>query len=255
VSFAGRTALVTGAARGLGAAIARRLAEQGARVLATDVLDGAAEARAAREAGLDVRFMPLDVTEPAAWDAAVAALDGPLHVLVHHAGLIVRQGLAATNLKEWNRALSVNLTGVFLGLRHCRAALAAGAPSAVVNVSSTAGLIAHGDPSYTATKWAVRGLTKSAALELVDAGIRVNSVHPAMIDTPLTQAGPPGHVEANRRAIPMGRAAQPAEVAEVVLFLASDAASFMTGAEVAVDGGMTSGGVARMRAAIQAGLS
>jgi 3alpha(or 20beta)-hydroxysteroid dehydrogenase len=123
---------------------------------------------------------------------------------------------------------------------------------AIVNVSSSAGLIAHGDAAYTTSKWALRGLTKTAALELVHWGIRVNSVHPATIATPLTDAAPTGHVEANRYAIPMGREAAAEEVAQVIVFLASEGASFVTGAEIAVDGGISSGGVAWMRKQFQA---
>jgi 3alpha(or 20beta)-hydroxysteroid dehydrogenase len=120
-----------------------------------------------------------------------------------------------------------------------------------VNVSSTAGLIAHHDVAYTASKWALRGFTKAAALDLVRWNIRVNSVHPATIATALTDAAPSGHIEANRLAIPMGREASGEEVAEVVLFLASDHASFVTGAEIAVDGGLSTAGVAWMRRRIQ----
>lgn len=173
---------------------------------------------------------------------------------MNNAGIIIRKSLAETSKTEWDKAMNINVAGVFLGMKHCHAMLAEAAPSAIVNISSTAGIIAHGDPSYTASKWAVRGLTKSAALEFSADRIRVNSVHPAMIATPLTFAAPEGHMEANRAVIPMGREASPDEIANVVLFLASDDASFMTGSEVMADGGLTTGGVAHARKRVQAEL-
>lgn len=244
----GRSVCVSGGARGLGAAIARGFAQQGAHVHVCDILQREGEnlVGALRADGLRASFHRLDVTEESDWLALAGSL-ATLDVLVNNAGLIIRKSLAGTTRAEWDRALAVNVTGAFLGMQHCRALLARAAPSAVVNISSTAGLIAHGDPSYTTSKWAMRGLTKSAALEFAADGIRVNSVHPATIATPLTDAAPAGHLEANRHAIPWGREASAEEIAAVVLFLASEAASFMTGSEVAVDGGLTTGGVAHMR--------
>ncbi|MGX9963491.1 SDR family NAD(P)-dependent oxidoreductase [Roseomonas sp. F4] len=257
--FQGRSVCVTGGSRGLGAALVRRFAQAGAHVHLGDVLipEGEALAASLRAEGLSASFHRLDVASEPDWVALTSAMEargGRLDVLVNNAGLIIRKPMATTSRTEWDRAMAVNVTGVFLGMRHCRPLLARAAPSAIVNIASTAGLIAHGDPSYTASKWAVRGLTKSAALELAAEGIRVNSVHPATIATPLTQAAPAGHIEANRHAIPMGREASPDEIANIVLFLASDQASFMTGSEVAADGGLTTGGVAHMRAAFQRGL-
>lgn len=173
-------------------------------------------------------------------------------MLVNNAGIIIRRSLAQTSRAEWDKAMGINVAGVFLGMQHCRPLLAAKAPAAIVNISSTAGIIAHGDPSYTASKWAVRGLTKSAAPELSADGIRVNSVDPAMIATPLTFAAPKGHMEANRAVIPMGRESSPDEIANIVLFLASNESSFMTGSEVIADGGLTTGGVAHARSRLQA---
>jgi len=169
--------------------------------------------------------------------------------------MITRRGIAAQTAEGWRRVLDVNLTGAFLGLRTFAPLLGAGGRGAVVNIASTAGMTAHGDAAYTASKWGLRGLTRAAALEFVGRGIRVNAVCPATIETPLTEAGPPGHLAANRAAIPMGRPAAPEEVAEVVLFLASDHASFVTGAEIAVDGGLIAGGIAWMRAQLQARLA
>lgn len=254
--FRGRAVCVTGAARGLGAAIARAFAAAGARVHAADVLEAEARDLVAelRTQGAEAEAHRLDVTDENDWAALVAAIGAAgrgLDVLVNNAGIIIRKSLAQTSRAEWDRAMAVNVAGVFLGMQRCRPLLAANAPSAIVNISSTAGLIAHGDPSYTASKWAVRGLTKSAALELAGQGVRVNSVHPATIATPMATAAPAGHVEANRAVIPLGREASPEEIARIVLFLASPDSSFMTGAEVAADGGLTTGGVAHARSRFQ----
>ncbi|MCR0983233.1 SDR family oxidoreductase [Roseomonas populi] len=256
--FRWQSVCVTGGSRGLGAALSRRFAGAGAHVHLADILDeeGEALAGALRGEGLSASYHHLDVAEEGDWQKLVqdiGARGAGLKALVNNAGLIVRKPLAQTTKAEWDRAMNVNVAGVFLGMKHCHGLLARTAPSAIVNISSTAGIIAHGDPSYTASKWAVRGLTKSAALEMVKDGIRVNSVHPAMIATPLTHAAPAGHMEANRFAIPMGREASPDEIANIVLFLASDAASFMTGSEVTADGGLTTAGVAHMRAQAQQG--
>jgi 3alpha(or 20beta)-hydroxysteroid dehydrogenase len=255
--FAGRVALVTGGGSGLGAALAQRFAEEGAAVVVTDLNPAAAEAVASAigAAGGVALPLALDVAEEPGWAAAVERVQqvfGRLDVLVNNAGMIMRRGIAAQTPGGWRRMLDVNLTGAFLGLRACAPLLAARSCGAVVNIASTVGLTAHGDVAYTASKWGLRGLTRAAALEFVGRGIRVNAVCPATIDTPLTAAGPPGHLAANRAAIPMGRPAAPEEVAEVVLFLASDQASFVTGAEIAVDGGLIAGGIAWMRAQLQA---
>lgn len=248
---------MTGGGSGLGAALAQRFAEEGAAVVVTDLNRAAAEAIASsiRIAGGTALPLGLDVAEEPGWTAAVERVEqvfGRLDALVNNAGMIMRRGIAAQTPDGWRRMLDVNLTGAFLGLRACAPLLAARGSAAVVNIASTAGLTAHGDAAYTASKWGLRGLTRAAALEFVGHGIRVNAVCPATIDTPLTAAGPAGHLAANRAAIPMGRPAAPEEVAEVVLFLASDQASFVTGAEIAVDGGLIAGGIAWMRAQLQA---
>ena len=248
---------MTGGGSGLGAALAQRFADEGAAVVVADLNPAAAEAVASAigAAGGVALPLALDVTEEPGWAAAVERVQqvfGRLDVLVNNAGMIMRRGIATQTLDGWRRMLDVNLTGAFLGLRAFAPLLAARRCGAVVNIASTAGLTAHGDAAYTASKWGLRGLTRAAALEFVDRGIRVNAVCPATIDTPLTAAGPPGHLAANRAAIPMGRPAAPEEVAEVVLFLASDQASFVTGAEIAVDGGLIAGGIAWMRAQLQA---
>lgn len=254
--FRGKVVLVTGGANGLGRAAVRLFAERGARVVIGDIRDneGAALADALRAAGHDARFLRLDVASEEDWQRVGRTLAediGSLHILINNAGVIARRGVMDATLQDWHRVMDVNVTGAFLGTRQMAPLMRNSGGGAIVNVSSTAGLIAHHDVAYTASKWALRGFTKAAALDLVRWNIRVNSVHPATIATALTDAAPSGHIEANRLAIPMGREASGEEVAEVVLFLASDHASFVTGAEIAVDGGLSTAGVAWMRRRIQ----
>ena len=208
--LAGRVALVTGAARGLGNAAVRLLAERGASVVACDVRSAEGEQLAAEllAAGHRARFMALDVASEDDWrdaERAVRQEFGALHVLVNNAGMILRRGVTEATLADWHRVMDVNVTGAFLGTRQFAQLMRDSGGGSIVNVSSTAGLIAHHDVAYTASKWAVRGLTKATALDLVRWNIRANSVHPATIATPLTDAGPHGHLEANRGAIPMMR--------------------------------------------------
>lgn len=186
--FDGRAVLVTGGGGGLGAALSRRFAEEGAAVAVTDLRAEAAEQVAAeiRASGGAALALGLDVAEEQGWAAAadrVAHAFGRLDVLVNNAGMIMRCGIAAQTPDGWRRMLDVNLTGAFLGLRAFAPLLGAGGSGAVVNIASTAGLTAHGDAAYTASKWGLRGLTRAAALEFVGAGIRVNAVCPATIDS------------------------------------------------------------------------
>ena len=216
--FEGRIALVTGAAKGLGAAIASALARQGARVFLADVDLAAAEAtaRALRDEGTEASALALDVADEAAWNRAVASIDsqaGALHVLVNNAGIIARHNIQDMPTAVWQRVLDINLTGAFLGMRLTAPLIARSGGGAMVNISSIAGLAAHPDPAYVASKWGLRGLTKTAALEFAASGIRVNSVHPAMIMTELQLSAPRGYAEASNLAIPLGRAAEAEEVA------------------------------------------
>ena len=257
----GRAALVTGAASGIGLATAGRLAAAGARVVLTDLdaerVQAARDALAARIPGRAGRLLAraLDVTSEADWAAAVAfALDqcGRLDVLVNNAGLAAARPLEETGLDEWRRVSAVNLDGAFLGLRACAAALAREGCGAVINVSSASGHRAlAGAGAYCASKAALLMLTRVAALELAPRGVRVNSVSPAGVATPLWTAQEwwPRHVErsggeaqafaALADDTPLKRFAQPEEVAGLIVWLASDEAAYVTGADFAIDGGYT----------------
>jgi NAD(P)-dependent dehydrogenase (short-subunit alcohol dehydrogenase family) len=252
----GRVALVTGAARGIGAASAKALAAAGAKVVISDIGDGEATAQA-----LGGAFVRHDVTSEAEWIAAVAFAQetfGGLDILINNAGVFWQRPIAQTTLEAFRTMQQVNVEGVFLGLKHAIPALAERAHlweggGAIVNLSSVAGLV--GSPNtlaYNASKGAVRLMTKSAALECAASGwkVRVNSVHPGIIDTPMMAAAAETITAATGQGAnavrerfakfhPMGRMGRDTDIANAILFLASDAAAFMTGSELVVDGGMT----------------
>jgi 3alpha(or 20beta)-hydroxysteroid dehydrogenase len=237
-------ALVTGAARGMGAATARRLVEEGARVVCSDVLDEDGE-RLAKELGDAAAYVHLDVTDEDQWTQAVAETRrrfGEVNALVNNAGILSFNRLERTSREEYLRTIEVNQVGVFLGMRAVVEDMRSAGGGAIVNLSSVEGL--GGMPylcAYTASKFAVRGMTKSAAIELARDGIRVNSVHPGGIDTPMVRAftGEDDDLWGIAEQVPMRRAGLPEEVAAMVSFLLSDEASYSTGAEFAIDGGAT----------------
>lgn len=242
----GRVAVVTGASRGMGAAYVRRLGELGASVLMVDVDEqgGKALADELAEAGRRVRFVSADVGEPEGWEAiAAAALDsfGAVHVLVNNAGIVSHKRISQTQREQWQRVLTVNLTGPFLGMKVLAPHMRDAGGGSIVNVSSAAGLDHHPDPAYTASKWGLRGVTKAAAYELGPWGIRVNTIHPGYFDTPMNDFASEELISAKTALLALRRAGQPWEAAALVAFLASDAAAFITGAEIAIDGGWTAG--------------
>ncbi len=245
-----KVALITGGAAGIGFATAELLAAEGARVVIGD-LNRAAGEHAAAALGGRAAFKPLDVTQEADWIAAtdtVARDHGRLDILVNNAGIALSQDFETTTLDDWRRVMAVNLDGVFLGCKHAVRVMKARQAGSIVNLSSVAGLI--GDPrlaAYCASKGGVRLLTKSVALHCARRGynIRCNSVHPSFVETPMlinmvARARDPAKARAGyAAAAPLGRIAQPNDVAQMILFLASDESAFTTGAEFVVDGGLT----------------
>jgi 3alpha(or 20beta)-hydroxysteroid dehydrogenase len=237
--LSGKTALVTGAAGGQGAAAARRFVAEGARVTLADVADEPGTALA-DELGAD--YVHLDVSEEDDWAAALDAA-GPVTVLVNNAGVLHFSLLHETTLADYERVIRVNQIGTFLGMRAVVPGMLEAGGGSIVNVSSVEGLAAA--PlltAYTASKFAIRGMTKVAALELAGRGVRVNSVHPGVIETgllPTALGGQPVDLSYVAKRVPMRRVGQPAEIAELVLFLASDESAYCTGAEFVADGGVT----------------
>ncbi|MGV0717572.1 glucose 1-dehydrogenase [Mycolicibacterium sp. XJ662] len=232
----GKVALISGGARGMGAAHARMLVAEGAKVVIGDILDGEGKALA-DELGGASRYVHLDVTDYDQWQAAVSTATqdfGTLNVLVNNAGIVALGPLKTLDVKKWQDVLDVNLTGTMLGIKAVIDPMTNAGGGSIINVSSIEGLRgAAWVHSYVASKWAVRGLTKSAALELAHNKIRVNSIHPGFIRTPMTKHLPDDMVQA-----PLGRPGTVDEVATFVLFLASDESSFATGAEFVMDGGL-----------------
>lgn len=240
----GRTAVVTGGARGMGEAEVRRFVDAGACVVIADVLEDEGAALA-DELGERARFVRLDVTRDDDWAALVAELGDwpPIRVLVNNAGIHWNADVVDETGVGLARMLEVNVVGALLGTKAVTAPMSAAGGGSVINVCSVLGLLGgRGSSSYAASKWALRGLTKSAAIELGPRGIRVNALHPGYIATPMLASVDVGGVEGFYDFLPLGRPGRTEEVAEVVLFLASDASSYLTGGDFAVDGGMTAGG-------------
>ncbi|MGR3198490.1 MAG: SDR family NAD(P)-dependent oxidoreductase [Paracoccus sp. (in: a-proteobacteria)] len=233
-----KTILITGASTGIGRATAELFFARGWNVVAT--------MRTPKSEREDGRWLVtrLDVTDAEAWDAAVRAAvvwTGRLDVLVNNAGIINRKIIRDMTPEEWRRVIDVNLTGAFLGIRAAAPAMTAG--GSIVNISSNSAFSGHYDPAYTASKWALRGLTRTAAMEYADVGIRVNAICPGLIVTDLNRNS--SHLGPMIGLTPLARAGEADEVAQLVLFLASDASGFITGEDFVIDGGFTAGAAYR----------
>lgn len=244
--LAGKVAIITGAAQGMGAEHVRRFVREGAKVLATDVNAAAGEALAS-ELGSAVAFAPLDVSSEAAWAAAVAAAEtrfGPVNILVNNAGIVGPPALTAEfATADYERVCAINQTGVFLGIKSVLPSMLRAGSGSIVNISSISGIVAiYGTPNaaYAASKFAVRGITKFVAIEYGKQNIRCNSVHPGYIRTPMmTEALDDDQIVIASGSVPIGRVGETEDVSNLVVFLASDESGFITGTEHVIDGGLT----------------
>jgi 3alpha(or 20beta)-hydroxysteroid dehydrogenase len=240
--FDGRVVLITGGARGMGAAHARAFVKEGARVAISDILveEGG---KLAAELGEQVKFYQHDVTNEAEWEAVVDDIEntfGPIDVLVNNAGIVLMKSILDMSEEEYRKVIEINQVSVFLGMKSVLPSMLKTKDGSIINISSLAGFrgSSHGSVAYSASKFALRGMTKAVALEMAREGIRVNTVHPGLILTPMTvQKGAEEIIEHLSKEIPMQRAAQPEEVTKLVMFLASSDSSFSTGSEYILDGG------------------
>ena len=243
----GKVALISGAARGQGETEAKLFAQEGASVVLGDILESEGEAAAAAigESGGDARFISLDVASEDDWISAVrftVETFGRLDILINNAAIYMRTPIVDTDIDEWRRIIDINMTGVFLGTKHAIPAMRESGGGSIVNISSTAGLVgASRGSAYGASKGGVRLFTKYTAIQHAPDGIRANSIHPGPVDTEMIAdnlSTPEGRADSLSR-IPLGRIGTVMDVAFGALFLASDESSFVTGAELVIDGGMT----------------
>lgn len=240
--------MISGGARGQGAAEAKLFATEGAKVLFGDVLDDAGRQVEAeiQEAGGEALYLHLDVTSETDWSSAVetaVSRYGKLDILVNNAGITIRKNVEDTTEEDWDRIMAINAKGVFLGIKQAIPAMRRSGGGSIINISSTAGLVGspYSGASYAATKGAVRLLTKATAIQYVKEGIRCNSVHPGLLETPMTEdmLADAAHRDERIQRIPLGRVGTAEDIAYSVLYLASDEASFVTGSELVIDGGAT----------------
>lgn len=238
-----QTALVTGGARGIGAAIAKLFIQEGASVIITDILKAEGELTATA-LGKRCMFIHHDVTLASAWKQVVSigeASMGPLSILVNNAGVVLNKKILQASQEEFERILRINTTGPFLGIEAVLPSMLQQRSGSIINISSIAGLVGFTNCiAYVASKYALRGMTKTAALELAKEGIRVNSIHPGVIRTPMViNDAMTDLIDQITADIPMGRIGEPVEIAQLVLYLASNESSYCTGAEFTADGGLT----------------
>jgi 3alpha(or 20beta)-hydroxysteroid dehydrogenase len=249
MTLRGHIVVVTGARQGLGAAIATAAADAGATVVGADLVPDAPDDR--------VAMRELDVTNELQWDAFADRLrneHGACHGLVNNAGITMRRRLGEVSMQDWNRTMAINVTGPLLGIQALMDLMPAG--SSIVNIASIAALSGHFAVPYTASKWALRGLSRAASLELGPRGIRVNAVMPGLMATAMTSDVPRAVADALMDSVPLGRAATTADVAAVVRFLLSDESAYLSGLEIPVDGGqMAHGGMKSLSDAVRAAAS
>ncbi|GAA0310249.1 3alpha(or 20beta)-hydroxysteroid dehydrogenase [Gracilibacillus halotolerans] len=236
----GKVAIITGGARGMGAAHARLFIQEGAKVVIADILQDEGQALA-EELGDNAAFAGLDVTDAENWSTVIELTEntfGPINILVNNAGITMAKSIEEMTEEEYRRIVDINQVSVFLGMKAVVPSMKKTDNGSIVNISSINGLVG-GAIGYTDTKFAVRGMTKAAALNLSHYGIRVNSVHPGVIDTPMIHGDAKAQIEEFAKHIPARRIAQPEEISNLVLYLASDDSSYSTGSEFVVDGGIT----------------
>ena len=234
----GKVIIVTGSAKGMGAAEAQHAAENGAEVIVTDILDEQGNQTAT---DIGAHYRTLDVTSNENWDEVVSSVldeHGRIDGLVNNAGVYTSQDIFSGSAGTFQRIVEVNQFGTYLGMSTVAPIMSRQESGSIVNISSVAGMRAQANIAYMASKWAVRGMTKGVAKTLASSGVRCNSVHPGAVDTDILFGLEEETITELVSTIPMGRSGEPAEVAEVVTFLLSDAASYITGAEIVVDGGM-----------------
>ena len=244
----GKVAIISGGARGQGAVEARMFAEEGASVVIGDILDeqGRQTEAELQELGYNVTYVHLDVTDESDWQSAVqTAINayGKLDILLNNAGILIRKTIEETTVEDWDRIFAVNSKGVFLGTKAAIPAMRENGGGSIINISSTAGLVGspNGSASYTATKGSVRLFTKSTAIQHASEGIRANSIHPGPIETDMIAdtLNDPANMALRMQRLPLGRVGKPSEIAYGAIYLASDESSFVTGAELVIDGGTT----------------
>ena len=244
----GKVAIISGGARGQGAVEARMFAEEGASVVIGDILDeqGRQTEAELQELGYNVTYVHLDVTDESDWQSAVqTAINayGKLDILLNNAGILIRKNIEETTVADWDRIFAVNSKGVFLGTKAAIPAMRENGGGSIINISSTAGLVGspNGSASYTATKGSVRLFTKSTAIQHAGDGIRCNSIHPGPIETDMIAdtLNDPANMALRMQRLPLGRVGKPSEIAYGAIYLASDESSFVTGAELVIDGGTT----------------
>ena len=239
-----KVAIITGAARGMGAAEARIFADEGAKVVLSDieVEDGQRVTKEITDSGGQAIFIEMDVSKNANWQRTIDATlsnFGKIDILVNNAGTIERDSLEETSEETWDRIMSVNAKGVFLGTKAVVPHMRSAGGGSIINISSISGMTSIGYPAYNASKGAIRVFTKSAAVEFARDNIRVNSIHPGAVWTSMSLYNSDRTRESKAKDVPMGRVGDPEEIAYPALFLASDESSYMTGSEVIIDGGAT----------------